>query len=49
MSIRTSARSSSEQKTGQRARQLGLADAGRAEEQERAERRFGSPNRSARG
>ena len=38
MSMRTIARSSSNRNAGQRLRQLGLADTGRAEEQERAGR-----------
>ena len=41
MSMRTIAWSSSNRKLGQRPRQLGLADAGRAEEQEAAERPVG--------
>jgi hypothetical protein len=48
MSMRTIARSSSNRKLGQRARQFRLADAGRAEEQERAERtvRIAQPERA---
>ena len=48
MSMRTSAFSSSNRYVGERLRELGLADAGRAEEQERAGRPVGVGDAGAR-